>query len=167
MLLSWNPRQGAKDYLVQISDRPDFATAVENVTTDNTSYAPPMTKLQYGVGGSLYWRVAARDAGGNQGDWTQLQTIRLMPRLRLSMSVIGRLVHGKRATIKVSARDGSGHRLKGVKIRLTGPGLRAVTHPTGSLGQATFKVNPKRRGKLSFRATKAGFLPAYGTLRIR
>jgi hypothetical protein len=167
VLLSWNPRLGAKDYRVQISSRPDFGVNVEDVTTDNTSYAPAMTKFQYAVGGTLYWRVAARDAGRNQGDWSQSQTIRLQPRMRLSMSISGKLRRGRRALIRISARDGGGRRLTKVRVRITGRGIRAATHSTNTLGVATFAVRPKRRGTLYFRATKAGYQPAYTSVRVR
>ena len=60
VLLSWNWKLGAKDFDVQISQRPDFATTIEDVTTDNTSYAPLLLHPFYVMGGSFYWRVAAR-----------------------------------------------------------------------------------------------------------
>ena len=167
VLLSWDPRLGAKDYIVQISDRPDFATTVENVTTDNTSYAPPMTRLQWESGNVLYWRVAARDAGRNQGDWAPVATIRLQPKMRLSMSIVGKLKRGRRTYVRISARNGAGKRLTGVRVRMWGAGVRAVMRSTNLLGVATFRVKPRKRGTLFFRATYAGYQPAYTSVRVR
>ena len=45
VLLSWNPRIGVKNYRVEISSTPDFSVSVEDVKTDNTSFAPTMTKV--------------------------------------------------------------------------------------------------------------------------
>ena len=43
LLLSWEPKPGVKRYRVQISSRLDFARTIENLVTDNTSYAPLLT----------------------------------------------------------------------------------------------------------------------------
>ena len=53
------------------------------------------------------------------------------------------------------------------KVKLTGLGIRAVVKTTNKLGQATFKVRPKKKGNLLVSATKAGFQAAYGSLRVR
>ena len=76
LLFSWSPKLGAKSYRLQVSTRPDFAQTVENVTTDNTSYAP-LLQRQYQDGGALYWRVAAVDADGNSGNFTPTRSLRL------------------------------------------------------------------------------------------
>ncbi len=167
VLLSWDPRLGAKDYRVQIASRPDFAMTVEDVTTENTSYAPPMTKLQWGAGDTLYWRVAARDAGRNQGDWDQVQTIRLKPRMHLSVSITGKLRRGRKTHILISARNALGKRLTNVRVRISGVGVKPVTRATSLLGVATFVVKPKRRGTLYIRATRAGYQPAYTSVKVR
>jgi hypothetical protein len=71
------------------------------------------------------------------------------------------------STVRVSVFDGRGHRLAGVRVRLAGAGVRAVARRTRSTGKVTFKVRPKRRGKLLVSATKSGFQAAYGTLKVR
>ena len=98
ILLSWDPRLGAKEYKVEISSSPDFSRVVERATTDNPSFAPLMTLSSYAAGGTLYWRVAAADEDRNQGDWTQIQQIRLQPRLRLSVTLPARLCLGNPET---------------------------------------------------------------------
>jgi hypothetical protein len=165
VLLSWDPRLGAKDYRVQVSDRPDFSRVSDDVTTDNTSYAPTMTKTQYVVGGSLYWRVAARDAGRNQGDWTQIQQIRLQPRMRLVAS--GSAKKGRRSTIQLKVLDASGHWLTGVTVKASGAGVKRTAKRTNVVGRVTFSFKPRTRGKLLFTAAKAGFQPAYASVRVR
>ena len=124
VLLSWDPRLGVKQYKVQIASAPDFSRTVETVTTDNTSYAPTMTQYGYNGGGTLYWRVAGVDEDRNQGDWTQIQQIRMQPRLRVMISGLAR--HKHMSSVRVTVFDGQNSRLKGVRVRLTGAGIRAV-----------------------------------------
>jgi hypothetical protein len=165
VLLSWDPRLGAKQYKVQIASSPDFSRTVETVTTDNTSYAPSMTSYGYTSSSVLYWRVAAVDEDRNQGDWTQMQTIRLQPRLKVSVSGLAR--SKRMGSVRVTVSSAQGKKLAGAKVKLTGLGVRAVVKQTNKLGQVTFKVRPKKKGKLLVSATKAGYQPAYGSLRVR
>ena len=71
---------------MQISTTPDFSATIEDVTTDNTSYAPLMTHPFYANGGSLFWRVAARDKSFNVGDFSQTQRIDIAQRLRVAVN---------------------------------------------------------------------------------
>jgi hypothetical protein len=164
VVLSWDPRMGAKEYKVQVASSPDFTHTVETVTTDNTSYAPTMSSYGYQGSSVLYWRVAAVDEDRNQGDWTQIQQIRLQPRLKISVSGLARTKHV--STVRVSVMNAQGKRLAGAKVKLTGVGVRPVVKKTDKLGQATFKVRPKKRGKLFVSATMAGFQAAYGALKV-
>jgi hypothetical protein len=165
VLLSWDPRLGANQYKVQISFTPDFSRTVEQATTDNASFAPLMMTSSYAPGGTLYWRVAAVDEDRNQGAWTQIQQIRLQPRLRLSVSGSPKRNRVGRVTARVV--DGRGRWLSGVLVRVTGAGVKRVSKRTNVTGQVTFKLKPRKRGKLLFSASKAGFQPAYGALRVR
>jgi len=165
VLLSWDPRIGVKEYKVQISSTPDFSQTVETTSTDNTSYAPTMTQYGYTAGGTLYWRVAGVDEDRNQGDWSQMQVIRLLPKLRLT--VVGSPRRRHASTVRAYVVDGRGQRLSRVLVRLSGAGIKARVARTTRSGTATFKVKPRKRGKLTFRATKAGYQTAYGTLRVR
>jgi hypothetical protein len=165
ILLSWNARLGVKNYRVQVADSPDFSHTIDSVTTDNTSYAPTMTQFSYGTGGPFYWRVAGVDEDRNQGDWTQVQQIRLQPRLRVTVAGAARRKH--LSTVVVSVYDGKGHRLSGVRVRLSGSGVRPVARRSNAKGKVTFKVRPRKRGKLLVSATRSGFQPAYGSLKVR
>jgi hypothetical protein len=165
VLLSWDPRLGAKEYKVQIASSPDFGRTVETVSTDNTSYAPTMSSYGYTGSSVLYWHVAAVDEDRNQGDWSQAQVIRLQPRLRVSVS--GLVRHQRMSSVRVYVMNAQGKRLAGAKVKLTGLGVRAVVKQTNKLGQVSFKVRPKKKGKLLVSATKAGYQPAYGSMRVR
>jgi hypothetical protein len=165
VLLSWDPRIGVKEYKVQISSTPDFGLTIETTSTDNTSYAPTMTQYGYTSGGTLYWRVAGVDEDHNQGDWSPTQVIRLLPKLRLT--VVGAPRHRHRGTVRAYVVDGRGQRLSRVLVRVTGAGIKARATRTDRSGTATFKVKPRKRGTLTFRATKAGYQPASGSLRVR
>jgi hypothetical protein len=166
VLLSWDPKIGVKQYKVQIAATPDFGRRIEETTTDNPSYAPMMTQSGYAAGGTLYWRVAGVDEDRNLGDWTQPGVIQLQPRMRVSVSGLPR--HGKkrRLTVRVQKYGGGGW-LAGVRVRVTGPGMRAKAGKTNKSGKLVFTLKPKRRGKLVFRATKAGYQDAYATVRVR
>jgi hypothetical protein len=124
-----------------------------------------MTRSTYADGGTFYWRVAGVDEDNNQGDWTELQQIRLQPGMRLS--VLGLLRHKKRGKVSVTVRATNGGFLGGVRVRLSGRGFKAVSKRTNAVGKVVFKVKPKRKGKLLVTATKAGYQPAYGTVRVR
>ena len=165
VLLSWDPRLGVKEYKVQIASTPDFSRVVETVSTDNPSYAPPMTSYGYTTVSTLYWHVAGVDEDRNQGDWTQAQVIRLLPRLRVSLSGLAR--PKRMSTVRVTVMNAQGQRLSAARVRLTGVGIRPVTKNTNRLGQVVFKVKPRKKGKLFVSATKAGFQAGYGALKVR
>jgi hypothetical protein len=63
--------------------------------------------------------------------------------------------------------DALGKKLSAAKVRLTGLGIRPVSRATNKRGQVVFKVRPKKKGKLFVTATKSGFQPAYGALKVR
>ena len=166
VLLSWDLRQGASQYKVQIASDESFSHRVEETTTDNASYAPPMTQSSYNAGGSLYWRVAAVDEDRNQGDWSPMQTISLQPRLRLSVSGLAR--RGRKSRLTVRVLTYTGKPLARVVVRVTGKGIKAKSGRTNATGKLVFTLKPKRKGAtLTFRATKAGFQPAYTTVKVR
>ena len=165
VLLAWDPKLGVRQYKVQISSTPDFASTVDSVTTDNSSFAPTMSSYGYTQGGTLYWRVAGVDEDRNQGDWSPMQVIRLLPKLRLS--VFGVVRHGHMSRVTATVLTNKGKRLYHAVVRVSGPGIKARNVKTNKQGVATFKLKPRKRGKLTFRATKAGFQPAYGTIKVK
>jgi len=165
VLLSWDPKIGVRRYKVQIASSPDFSRRIEETTTDNATFAPTMTLGGYSAGGSLYWRVAGVDEDRNQGDWSQAGLIQLQPRLRVSVSGLAR--HGKKRRFTVRVQKYAGGWVAGVRVRVTGPGMKARAGKTNAAGKLVFTLRPKRRGKMIFRATKSGYQPAYVILRVR
>ena len=165
VLLSWDLRLYARQYKVQIASDPSFSHRIEETTTDNASYAPAMTQSGYSAGGTLYWRVAAIDEDRNQGDWSPAQTISLQPRMRLSVSGVARRGRKGRLTVRVSMYNGTP--LAGVNVRVTGKGVKAKSGRTNARGKLVFTLKPRRKGTLTFRATKAGYQTAFTTMRVR
>jgi hypothetical protein len=165
VLLSWNPKLGVKQYKVQVSGRPDFSTTVEDVTTDNTSYAPKLTDVAYLSGNQLYWRVAGVDADDNVGDFSPAQPLSLLPRMKLTVK--GSLRKRRRRSVSITVKNASGSWMRGVKVRVIGAGVKAQTRGTNMWGVARFTLRPTKRGRVLFTARKAGFQSAGLTLRVR
>ena len=61
---------GAQEYLVQVSERPDFSRTTDRETTDATTWAPELRRRSMFSRGKsspwLYWRVAALDEDRSQ-----------------------------------------------------------------------------------------------------
>jgi hypothetical protein len=169
VLLSWNPKPGAKRYRVQISGTPDFGgLLVENVLTDNISYAPLLRYLGFRTldTGHLYWRVAAIDEGNNTGDFTQPQLITRTPRMEITIR--GSVKRGKRSmlTIIVSSYE-TGGGIPRATVRISGAGVRARRVRTDAFGNARVVARPSRRGALLITATKRGYRRASLRLTVR
>ena len=155
VLLSWNWKLGAKDYRVQISQTADFSTTLEDVSTDNTSYAPLLTHPFYANGGTFYWRVAARDKNFNVGDFTQVQRIDIAQRLRVA---VNRSALRKRWTkVTVTVADPLNHAVAGALVKVSGAGVRAKKGRTKKTGKITFRIRPRKKGRLTYSATKPGY----------
>jgi small subunit ribosomal protein S12 len=165
VLLKWEPKPGVKKYRVQIATRQDFALNVEDVTTDNTSYAPTLTLSAYLTRQTMYWRVAGVDEGNNVGDYTPAQPIRAAKRLRLAIR--GRAVRGRSTRVTVSVSRATGGAVAGATVRVSGAGMRARAARTNRSGKARLVVRPTRPGVVTYRATKSGFQPAVVTTRVR
>jgi hypothetical protein len=165
VLLSWTPKLGVKQYKLQVSGRPDFATAVENVMTENTAYAPKLSNVAYLSGNQLYWRVAGVDADNNVGDFSPAQPLSLLPKLKISVK--GSLRKKRRGRVTVTVRNASGNWMRGAKVRVTGAGVKARPQSTNALGYVRFTLRPTKRGRVLFTARKSGFQSAGITLRVR
>ncbi|MEP6909497.1 MAG: hypothetical protein ABI896_03580 [Actinomycetota bacterium] len=163
VLLAWNWKLGAKNYRVQVSSTPDFSAPIEDVTTDNTSFAPLLTHPAYVNGGKLYWHVAAMDKSMNLGDWTQAQTIDIAQHLRVAISRPPIRKFWTRVVVTVS--DPTFKPVAGAAVRVSGAGIRRRAGRTNRRGQVSFRIRPRKRGRLMFRASKAGY--AAGALSMR
>ncbi|HMI99070.1 MAG TPA: hypothetical protein VK488_04465 [Gaiellaceae bacterium] len=163
LLLSWEPKPGVKRYRVQIASRLDFATTIENLVTDNTSYAPRLTQTQYGLHKTLYWRVAGVDGGNNVGDFTPAMAIGAAKQLRLT--VRGNPMRGRSTRVIVTVTGPNGA-VGGATVRVSGAGMRTQARRANRSGRVGFSVRPRRRGTVTFRATKSGYQPAVLSKRI-
>ena len=176
LLFSWDPKPGTKHYRVVVSNREDFATVVEDITTDNASYAPPLTHSFYLLGGTFYWRVSAIDEDRNVGDSTRAHSFVLkkvtsgpggiQAAQRLRLGVRGTLRAKRMSRLVVTVRAG-GRVIAGAKVRGLGSGLRPRWRATNRRGQVVFRFRPKTRGKVLFQATKRGFLLGAAQARVR
>jgi len=167
VLLSWEPKPGVKRYRVQIASQQDFARLVEDVTTDNTSYAPLLTQPAYLKSNplSFFWRVAGVDEGNNIGDFTPVQQIGTANRLRLAAR--GKLVRRRSTAVSLIVTSSSGAPVKAATVRVSGAGLRPRAARTNRLGRVRFVIYPRRLGTITYRATKAGYEPAVLKTRVR
>ena len=164
-LLLWDPKPGPKNYQVQISTREDFSTLVESVATDNTNYAPLLTHPAYAGDDPIFWRVAAVDEGRNVGDWSPTQRIGVVRRMKLKSS--GTLKRRTTRTILITVLSGGNRPLAGATVRVSGAGAKRMAHRTTRRGTVTFRVRPRLRGSVVFRATKSGYGSATLKLRVR
>jgi hypothetical protein len=165
VLLSWNPKLGVKQYKLQVSGRPDFASTIENVTTENTAYAPKLSDVAYLSGNQLYWRVAGVDPDGNLGDFSPAQQLSLLPHMKLTAK--GSLHKRRRASVSITVKNAAGRWIKGAKVRVIGAGLKSQVRSTNMWGVASFVLRPTKRGRVLFTARKAGFQSAGITVRVR
>ena len=178
LLLSWNAKPGAKNYRVLVSQRADFLVNVDDVTTDNLSFAPTLTHALYMAGGTFWWKVAAQDEDRNLGDFTAAQSFTLpktsggqtrLTRLGLTLRLV-KTKKGRRVTVTVKA---NGRAARGAVVRVFSTGISPRKVTTNRFGKATFRLKKLGRGKqlmrrtLLFHAAKTGFLPASKTLKIR
>jgi hypothetical protein len=122
-----------------------------------------MTHPFYANGGTLYWRVAARDKSFNLGDWTQAGRIDIAERLKVA---VNRPVMRRRWNrIVVTVSNPANRRVAGAMVRVSGAGIKARRAKTNRKGQVKFRLRPRKKGRLVFSATKAGY--AAGSLSMR
>ena len=159
LLLRWDARPAADHYRVQVSNRADFASTVENTDTQTTAFAPTLG-YGYSNGGTFYWRVAAVDADRNQGDFTAARSFTLPKEFKLVAS--GYPVKNRYRTISFTVRNTSFQAVKSAAVRVSGAGVTARTKYTNVAGQVSFKIRPTRYpGKVAFRFSKSGYKTAY------
>jgi hypothetical protein len=77
LVFVWSPRSGAKQYQLQVSNRPDFGSIAETATTDVPVFASKLSSFGYRNGGTFYWRVAVVDADHNSGDYSPTRRFQL------------------------------------------------------------------------------------------
>jgi hypothetical protein len=175
VLLSWDPKPGTKQYRVVVSSREDFSVPVEDVKTDNASYAPQFMAGGYLQGGTFWWKVAAVDEDLNLGDFTRPHSfavkgggsntpIRTTQKLRLSLK--GRLRAKRTRRVVVTVKAGA-RPVAGARVRAYGAGMVTKWKKTNRTGKVVFRLKPKARGIVFFQAMKTGYLPGLSRVRAR
>ncbi|MEX2102724.1 MAG: hypothetical protein WD805_02080, partial [Gaiellaceae bacterium] len=173
LALSWSPKASIKDYRLQISQRPDFAPAIETTTTDHTSFASTLLSGFYADGGVYYWRVAGRDDDSNQGDWTATQNFTLPPLSKAPPTTLppptstlkafgltskGWLIRRRWRTVTITVKNtANGVLVANASVRVSGAGLLVRTKKTNGSGIVRFTLRPTKLARATFRVSKTGF----------
>jgi hypothetical protein len=163
-LLSWNPTAMARRYRVQVSASDSFANVVEQTTTSNTDWAPKMGRPVYRSGVKLYWRVATMDEGNNLGGWA---TTPLSKPKKLRVRLRGGARRGHRGAVRVTVTNSRGVRLSRIRITVKGAGVKAKPHRTNRRGQTVFRIRPRKKGSVRFRAAARGYVTTGARLRVK
>ena len=175
--LAWSPVNGMKEYKVEVSTSPatnsdgSYVSTVEQITTYTPNAAPRIMNIltqpnAYTNGGTLYWHVAALDAGDNVGAYSATQTFKLPVKIIVA-STSSYVAHGMTTTITITTKDSKGHAIAGATVKISGGGIKAVSKKSTSAGKVTFKVHPKKSGgKLTITATKTSLQSGSMTLPV-
>jgi len=175
LVMSWDAKTGTKQYRVQVSKREDFNPLIEQKTTDNPDYAPPLTSSYYIAGGTFYWRVAAIDGDGNVGTYANNPAHFTLPTAsgggtgpkNFKVTFTGRLVKNRTTDITVKVRDATTlNAVQGALVQASGAGMPTALRTTNSSGVAKFRLRPTKLSKVTFRITKAGYVTAYIKRRV-
>jgi hypothetical protein len=164
LLLRWDPSRAARKYRVQFSESNSFSRTIDNVTTENTSYAPRLTQPGFLDGGPIYWRVAAVDEGNNTGGWS-VGRVRLLR--RMAVRAKGSLSRGRRGTVRIYVKDARGRAIRGARVTPRGAGVRRRPKRTGRKGVAKLRLRPGVRGSVRFRVDRRGYRPGSVAVRVR
>jgi hypothetical protein len=167
LLLSWSPRPAADEYRVQVSQRPDFATMVENTTTQTTAYAPLLTSSSYTNGGTFWWRVAMVDTDRNVGNFTTPRdftlpktstgTVTTTPS-RFTVYAKGYPVKNRYRTVSLRVRNQLNKPVYRAAVRVSGAGVGVRTKYTNNYGWVSFRLRATRYPSMvAFRITKSGY----------
>jgi hypothetical protein len=163
--MAWSPVNGMKEYKVEVSTSQatnsdgSYVSTVEQITTYTPNAAPRIMNIltqpnAYTNGGTLYWHVAALDAGDNVGAY-------------IVASTSSYVAHGMTTTITITTKDSKGHAIAGATVKISGGGITAVSKKSTSAGKVTFKVHPKKSGgKLTITATKTSLQSGSMTLPV-
>ena len=167
LLLAWSARPAADEYRVQVSQRPDFATTVENTTTQTTAYAPLLTSSYYTNGGTFWWRVAMVDTDRNVGEFTAPRSFTLpktlgsvtpTTRSRFSVTVRGYAVKLRYRTVSLRVRSHLNKPVYRAAVRVSGAGVTARSKYTNRYGWVSFRLRATRYpAYLTFRVAKSGY----------
>jgi hypothetical protein len=175
LVMSWDAKTGTKQYRVQISKREDFNPLIEQKTTDNPDYAPPLTSSYYIAGGTFYWRVAAIDGDGNVGTYANNPAHFTLPTAsgggtgpkHFKVTFTGRLVKNRTRDITVKVRDATTlNAVQGALVQASGAGMSTALRTTNSSGVVKFRLKPTQLKKVTFRVSKLTYATVYIDRRV-
>jgi protein-S-isoprenylcysteine O-methyltransferase Ste14 len=100
LVISWNPEPDAKQYQVEVSATDGFSSRIDSHKVDGTSWAPNIDFAQKQNRGTLYWRVAVVDWGGNVGAFATGSFGKPPAAPKSRCRLVKRRVRGRRVTVK-------------------------------------------------------------------
>ena len=99
----------------------------------------------------------------NLGDWTRALSFDIAQRLRVSVS--GAVLRSRTARIVVTVFDAASKPVAGASVRVSGVGVLKAGRTNGA-GKVGFRLRVRKRGRLTFSATKAGYAPGALSMRV-
>jgi len=155
LTFAWNAKTNVKNYKVQVSRTPGFASNFLDETTDQSSYTPLLTQPDFGDGGTMYWRVAVVDPDGNVGAFSKGKKFTLLARLQVNLS--GQPPKGQAGVVTVVVTNAKGKPVAAAAVKLAGAGVKTGAHKTNKKGVVTFSVKPTKAGNMTATVSKKLF----------
>jgi len=163
-LISWNPDRSAKQYRVETSATDGFGAKIESTTTDNSSWAPDLTRAAYGTAAKIYWRVALVDSGRTVGAYaTGVFTLLRRP----VVSVSGKPRRGRKGPLRVTVASPLRKAIARARVSIRGAGLKPARKLTSKLGTTVFRVRPRRAGSVAIKVEARGYRTTTVKVRVR
>jgi hypothetical protein len=85
----------------------------------------------------------------------------------MKVSATGRLVRRRKGVVTIKVTDSRRRAIRKARIKVSGAGIHAKTKSTSKRGTVRFKLRPRRKGRVVFRALKFGYQPGSAAVRIR
>ena len=163
-VISWNPDPAAKQYRVETSVTDGFGTSIESTTTDNTSWAPDLTRGAYDTAGKIYWRVALVDSGRTVGAYaTGVFTLLRPP----SIVVSGMPRRGRKGKLRVTVSSPVRKAIAKARVSVRGAGTKPARKLTSKRGTAVFLVRPRKAGAVAIKVEARGYRTTIVRVRVR
>ena len=83
------------------------------------------------------------------------------------MRLRGGARRGHRGAVRVTVTDSRGRRLSRIRITVQGAGVKAKPQRTSRRGQTVFRIRPRKKGSLRFRAEARGYVTTAARLRVK
>jgi hypothetical protein len=123
-----------------------------------------MTSRAFTDGGTLYWRVAVVDSGGNVGAFKTGSFV--LPK-GLRISITGLLRRGRRSQVTITVRSArTSKAVRGARLTITGAGIRTTRRSTNRRGIVRVSLTPTKAGTLTVAARRKGFRDAIGVTKV-